>query len=77
MWGALSFAVTVGVGAFAYSLGSGDITQGPNITPQMELFTVERAIVGGDVPIVDLSPGPDPSYRPKWAPSPASTVPRP
>ena len=71
MWGALSFVLTAGLGAFAFSLSGGDITQGPKITPQMELFTVEHAILSGDVPIVDLPPGSSqhPSHGPTWAPS--------
>lgn len=65
-WGALSFVVTVGLGAAAFSLGD---SSGGRFTPQMELFSVEHAIFNGDVPLFDQSPGPrDPSpFQPKNA----------
>jgi anti-sigma factor RsiW len=65
-WGALSFVVTVGIGAAAFSLGDSSCGR---FTPQMELFSVEHAIFNGDVPLFDPSPGPrDPSpFQPKNA----------
>jgi anti-sigma factor RsiW len=67
-WGAISFVVTVGIGAVAYSLGGG-FPSGSRMTPQMELFSVGHAILGGDFPV----PGPSqqPTQRPSWAPSPS------
>jgi len=58
-WGALSFMMTVGIGAAAISLGD---SSGGRFTPQMELFSVEHAIFNGGVPLIDPSPAPrDPS----------------
>jgi anti-sigma factor RsiW len=58
-WGALSFVVTVGLGAAAISLGD---SPGGRFTPQMELFSVEHALFNGGVPLLDPSPAPrDPS----------------
>ena len=54
--GALSFMVTVGIGAAAFSLGD---SSGGRFTPQMELFSVEHAIFNGDVPLFDQSPAPN------------------
>jgi anti-sigma factor RsiW len=67
-WGAISFVVTVGVGAAAYSLGGG-FSGGGRMTPQMELFNVGHAILGGGFP----APGPSqqPTPRPSWAPTPS------
>jgi anti-sigma factor RsiW len=66
-WGAISFVVTVGIGAAAYSLGSG-FSGGGRMTPQMELFNVGHAILGGGFPV----PGPSRQpARPSWPPSPS------
>lgn len=64
--GALSFVVTVGIGAAAFSLGD---SSGGRFTPQMELFSVEHAIFNGAVPLFDPSPAPnDPTpFQPKNA----------
>lgn len=67
-WGAISFVMTVGIGAAAYSLGGGFPDEG-RMTPQMELFSVGHAILGGDFP----EPGPSqgPARSPSWPPSPS------
>jgi anti-sigma factor RsiW len=58
-WGALSFVVTVGIGAAAFSMSD---SPGGRFTPQMELFSVEHAIFNGGVPLMEPSPAPrDPS----------------
>ena len=68
-WGALSFMVTLGLGAAAMSLGG---SPGGRFTPQMELFSVEHAIFNG-VPLFDPSPEPSPGPS-KW-PTPAPSLP--
>jgi len=68
-WGAISFVVSVGIGAAAYSLGGG-FPAGGRVTPQMELFNVGHAILG-DLPV--SGPSQQPSPRPSWAPSPRRT----
>ena len=66
-WGAISFVVSVGIGTAAYSLGSGIPSDG-RMTPQMELFNVGHAILGGfSVPGPSHPPTPK---KPSWAPSP-------
>jgi Putative zinc-finger len=67
-WGAISLVMTVGIGAAAYSLGGGFQDEG-RMTPQMELFSVGHAILGGDFPV----PGPSqqPKHTPSWTPSPS------
>jgi hypothetical protein len=69
--GALSFVVTVGIGAIAISLGG---SSGGRFTPQMELFSVEHAIFNGDVPLFGPSPEP---IRDPWPSkmSPATPLP--
>jgi anti-sigma factor RsiW len=67
-WGAISFVMTIGIGAAAYSLGGG-FPDGGRMTPQMELFSVGHAILGGDFPVP--SPSQQPAPRPSWAPSPS------
>ena len=64
-WGAISFVVSVGIGAAAYSLGGG-FPAGGRVTPQMELFNVGHAILG-DLPV--SGPSQPPSPKPSWAPS--------
>jgi len=68
-WGAISFVVSVGIGAAAYSLGGG-FPAGGRVTPQMELFNVGHAILG-DLPV--SGPSQQPSPKPSWAPSPRRT----
>jgi anti-sigma factor RsiW len=69
-WGAISFVMTVGIGAAAYSLGGG-FSGGGRMTPQMELFNVGHAIIGGDFPV----PGPSRQPAPKPSPSQESQLP--
>jgi anti-sigma factor RsiW len=49
VWSAVSVFV-VGIGAAAFSMGGGDSAPAPKITPQLEMFSVEHAIVSGTVP---------------------------
>ncbi len=67
-WGAISFVMSVGIGAAAYSL-SGGFPAGGRMTPQMELFDVGHAILGGGF----AGPGPSqqPTQQPTWPPSPS------
>jgi anti-sigma factor RsiW len=66
-WGAISFVVTVGIGAAAYGLAGGSPDEG-RMTPQMELFNVGHAILGGDIPMPGSS---QPTHGPSRAPSPS------
>lgn len=54
LWSAVSVFV-VGVGAAAFTMGGtgGSATPEPKITPQLEMFNVEHAIISGDVPFPD------------------------
>jgi anti-sigma factor RsiW len=56
LWSAIS-VVVVGVGAAAFTMGGsgGTASPGPKVTvtPQLEMFSVEHAIVSGDVPFPD------------------------
>lgn len=56
LWGAISLVV-VGVGAAAFTMGGsgGNDYPGPavTVTPQLEMFSVEHAIISGDVPFPD------------------------
>jgi anti-sigma factor RsiW len=54
VWSAVSLFV-VGVGAAAFSMGGGGGAPAPKITPQLEMFSVEHAIVSGTVPEQDLA----------------------
>jgi anti-sigma factor RsiW len=72
-WGAISFVVTVGIGTAAYSLGGG-FPAGGRPTPQMELFNVGHAILGG-FPM--SGPSQQPTPRPTWAHSPSGKTPLP
>jgi anti-sigma factor RsiW len=49
--GALSFVLTLGIGAAALALGGSGLPAGNRMTPQMELFTIEHALVGGTFPM--------------------------
>jgi anti-sigma factor RsiW len=50
LWSAVSLFV-VGIGAAAFSMGGGGgAAPAPKITPQLEMFSVEHAIVSGTVP---------------------------
>lgn len=51
LWSAVSVFV-VGIGAVAFTMGGtgGTATPEPKITPQLEMFNVEHAMISGDVP---------------------------
>lgn len=61
MWGALSLAVVGGVGAAAFTMGGGQPGPGPDVVPQVEMFSVQHASITGDVPF------PEPSQLPTRA----------
>jgi hypothetical protein len=54
LWGGISLFV-VGVGTAAFTMGGagGAASPGPKITPQLEMFSVEHAMISGDVPFPD------------------------
>jgi hypothetical protein len=52
IWSAVSLVV-VGIGAAAFSMGGSTSSPGPKVTPPVEMFSVEHAILSGDVPIPD------------------------
>jgi anti-sigma factor RsiW len=70
-WGAISFVMTIGISAAAYGAGGG-LPDGGRMTPQMELYNMGHAILGGDFPMSD--PSKQPAPRPSWAPSPVRTA---
>lgn len=53
--GAVSLVV-VGVGTAAFSMGGGSSEPGPQITPQLEMFSLEHAIQSGDIPFPEPTP---------------------
>jgi anti-sigma factor RsiW len=55
VWSAVSLFV-VGLGAAAFSMGGGGGAPAPKITPQLEMFSVEHAIVSGTVPDPEQTP---------------------
>lgn len=56
LWSAISLFV-VAIGAAAFSMGGGGgSAPAPKITPQLEMFSVEHAIVSGTVPDPDQTP---------------------
>jgi anti-sigma factor RsiW len=55
LWSAVSLFV-VGLGAAAFSMGGGGGAPAPKITPQLEMFSVEHAIVSGTVPDPEQTP---------------------
>jgi anti-sigma factor RsiW len=55
VWSAVSLFV-VGIGAAAFSMGGGGAAPAPKITPQLEMFSVEHAIVSGTVPDPEQTP---------------------
>jgi anti-sigma factor RsiW len=56
VWSAVSLFV-VGIGAAAFSMGGGGSSApAPKITPQLEMFSVEHAIVSGTVPEPEQTP---------------------
>jgi anti-sigma factor RsiW len=52
LWSALSLLI-VGVGTAAFGLGAGSSRPVPRITPQLEVFDVQHALVSGDVPFAE------------------------
>lgn len=52
LWSTLSLVV-VGVGTAAFNMGGGTSSQGPQITPQLEVFDAQHAIFSGNVPYAD------------------------
>lgn len=54
LWSAISLFV-IGVGTAAFTMGGagGSASPGPKITPQLEMFSVEHAMISGDVPFPD------------------------
>lgn len=52
LWTTLSLVV-VGIGTAAFGMGGGASSQGPRITPQLEVFDVQHAKFSGDVPYAD------------------------
>jgi len=55
VWSAVSLFV-VGIGAAAFSMGGSGGAPAPKITPQLEMFSVEHAIVSGTVPDPEQTP---------------------
>lgn len=55
VWAAVSLFV-VALGAAAFSMGGGGGAPAPKITPQLEMFSVEHAIVSGTVPDPEQTP---------------------
>ncbi len=55
LWSAVSLFV-VGIGAAAFSMGGGGAVPAPKITPQLEMYSVEHAIVSGTVPDPEQTP---------------------
>ena len=56
LWSAVSLFV-VAIGAAAFSMGGGgSAAPAPKITPQLEMFSVEHAIVSGTVPDPEQTP---------------------
>lgn len=56
MWSAVSLAVVGGVGAAAFGMGGGPSGPGPNVAPQVQMFSVQHARITGDVPFPEPSP---------------------
>jgi anti-sigma factor RsiW len=52
LWSVISLFV-IGVGTAAFTMGGagGSAAPGPKITPQLEMFSVEHAMISGDVPV--------------------------
>ncbi len=47
LWSTLSLVV-VGIGTAAFGMGGGSVSQGPQITPQLEVYDLQHAITSGD-----------------------------
>jgi hypothetical protein len=41
--------VVVGIGTAAFGMGGGSASQGPQITPQLEVYDLQHAVTSGDV----------------------------
>jgi hypothetical protein len=52
VWSAVSLVV-VGIGTAAFTMGGSSAEPGPDITPQLQMFSVEHAINSGDIPFPD------------------------
>ena len=65
LWSVVS-AFVVGVGAAAFTMGGtgGNASPGPKITPQLEMYNVEHAMISGDVPFPDPTQTPEPATSP-------------
>jgi anti-sigma factor RsiW len=63
VWSAVSLFV-VGIGAAAFTMGGGGATPAPKITPQLEMFSVEHAMVSGTVPDPEQTPAGASTTRP-------------
>lgn len=50
--------VVVGIGTAAFSMGGAGSDPGPNITPQVEMFSLEHAIQTGDIPYPEPTQAP-------------------
>lgn len=56
VWGAVSLAVVGGVGGVAFTMGGQTGPgPGPDVVPQMKMFSVQHASTSGDVPFPDPS----------------------
>lgn len=75
-WGALSFVVSVGLGAAALSIGGVDLSLGSRNTPQMELNSIEHAFVSGSIPLFGPAQSPA-KLKPSWGPSHPLVTPTP
>jgi anti-sigma factor RsiW len=64
VWSAVSLFV-VGIGAAAFTMGgNGGAVPAPKITPQLEMYSVEHAIVSGTVPDPEQTPAGASTTRP-------------
>jgi anti-sigma factor RsiW len=52
LWSTVSLVV-VGISTAAFGMGGGSSSQGPQITPQLEVFDIRHAIMSGDVTFAD------------------------
>lgn len=52
LWSALSLVV-VGIGTTAFGMGGSSAPTGPQITPQLEVYDMQHAMISGDVPFDD------------------------
>jgi anti-sigma factor RsiW len=57
--------VVVGLGATAFAIGGDQQPSGPKVTPAVDTYMIQHAIVTGDVPVMTPATGP---------PAPASSV---